>query len=398
MTNLNTVTAYSLNAPKKNFHTNSLKPANFRNEVNYKQAASSINSQKYPSFTAAAQLTLVQDVVPYNLLRKINRIFDSIVDARNVLLKHKPTLATTINVEEDCITALDTSTKVPNLFYKREDLTSIGAYKVRGALYQASKIVEENPDGDLSFFAASTGNHALGVLKAAEALKLHNVTICVPENVAIFKRQKLEKRVSELNKRGLNARLVVEGETFDHTNQIAQQLAAQDKHSFYIDPYNNHNAVAGQGTIGLELLSQLSRKLSKEVERLTVIVPIGGGGLISGISCALKEGISKFPNLKKLKLNVIGVKLADLNSKYGDAIKVRSTGNHNKDLIADLVERQFTIDDTDMKKGIDFILDDLGVKVEGASAGTLKPVLGSAVRPSKNHAVVCLLSGGNILV
>lgn len=401
MANSNTVKTYSL-APKKALYTGNLGQSWLKNEVNIKQLAPSFHKQWHsvPSFAGAAQMVLVQDIVPYALRSKMNMIFDSINDARRVLLRHKPVLSTTKRVEADCLTPLDTSTKVKNLFYKREDTTSIGAYKVRGALYQTSKIIEENPAGNLSFFAASTGNHALGVLKAAEALKLHNVTICVPENVAIFKRQKLEKRVLELNKKGLNAKLLIKGETFDHTNKIAQELAAQDKNNFYIDPYNNHNAVAGQGTIGLELLSQLDKKISTshKLKELTVIVPIGGGGLISGVSCALKSGISHFPNLKKLKLRIIGVKLEDLNSLYGDAIKVRSVGNHNNELISGLVEKQVKINDTDMKKGIDFIRDDLGVKVEGASAGTLKPIFENTVRPSETNAVICLLSGGNVVL
>lgn len=400
MANLNTVATYSFTTKKTHF-SNSLRQAELINENNTGQKFPNSHKQwsSMPNFTGStAKLILVQDIVPYHLRPKVNKIFDSINDARRVLLKHKPALSTSGNIELDCITALDESTKMPNLFYKREDKTSIGAYKVRGALYQASKIVEENPTGNLSFFAASTGNHALGVLKAAETLKIPNVTICVPENIAAFKRQKLEKRVSELIKKGLSAKLLIKGETFEQTNQLAQQIAKQSEQSFYIDPYNNHNAVAGQGTIGIELLSQLNKRLSgsDEVENLTVIVPIGGGGLISGISCALKECISNFPNLKKLKLNVVGVKLEDLNSLHGDAIKVKTVGNHNQDIISGLVGKQVKINDNDMKKGMDFISNDIGAKVEGASAGTLKPIFDGIAKPSEKNAVVCILSGGNL--
>lgn len=397
----NTVTKYSVDTPKKrNQYASGLKQTKLKNEKSLKQIDSIFRKREHSllSFTGTAPLYLLQDIVPYNLHQKISKICDSIYDAKLVLLKHKLNLSTVENIEEDCITSLDKSKKIPNLFYKREDKTSIGAYKVRGALYQASKIVEENPTGDLSFFAASTGNHALGVLKAAEALKLSKVTICVPENVSVFKKQKLEKRVLELQGKGINAKLLIKGATFEQTNLLAQELAKENKNSFYLDPYNNHNAVAGQGTIGLELLSQLDKRFSNsdKLESLTVIVPIGGGGLISGISCALKSGISRFPNLKKLKLNVIGVKLEDLNSLHGDAIKVSTVGDHNNDFISKLVGKQFKINDYDMKKGMDFISDDLGVKVEGAAAGTLKPIFEKIVRPSERNAVVCVLSGGNV--
>ena len=401
MTKLNTTTMPSLTGTKKSLGASQARQTRLRSKSNFRQAVPNFNGQNdfSPLFTgASSQLSVVQGLIPYGLTNKTYRLFDSIKDARKVLLKHKSELATE-NVELGCLTALDPSTKLPNLFYKREDKTSIGAYKVRGALYQISKIVEEHPTGNLNFLAASTGNHALGVLKSAEILKLSNVTIFVPENVADFKLQKLEKRVLELNKKGLNVQLVVKGETFEQTNKLTQELASQDKQSFYIDPYNNHHAVAGQGTLGLELLSQLDKRLSgsKTVETLTVIVPIGGGGLISGISCALKEGIGNFPNLKKLKLNIVGVKLEDLNSQYGDAIKVQHVGHHNQDLILGLVKRQFKISDEDMKKGMSFVFDDLGAKVESASAGTLKPILNGVVRPSKKNAVVCILSGGNVV-
>lgn len=396
----NTVTKYSLKTPQNNLYISSPKQANTSPEKHYKETLANFYKHEHTfiNFKGSVPSYLVQNVMPYNLRQRVSKICDSTYDARKVLLKHKPELSTAKNIEDDCLTSLDTSRKLPNLFYKREDKTSIGAYKVRGALYQISKIIAENPTGNLSFFAASTGNHALGVLKTAETLKLSNVTICVPENVSLFKRQRLEERVLELQAKGINAKLLIKGETFDQTNQLAQQLAKESEQGFYIDPYNNHNAVAGQGTIGLELLSQLDKRFSDsdKLKRLTVVVPIGGGGLISGISCALKSSMKNFPNLKKLKLNIIGVKLENLNSKHGDAIKVRNVGDHNYDLISKLVERQFKISDDDMKKGMDFVNDDLGARVEGAAAGTLKPIFEKYVRPSEQDAVVCILSGGNV--
>lgn len=376
---------------------------NEKMEFNFTKWQSAVNSYSLPKFTKFGNLELAEKVVPLYLLRKVRELYSSIVDAKNVLLNYKSVLSTTTDIENNCITPLAASKKLPMVFYKREDLTSIKAYKIRGALYQMSKIIKENPSAKLKFIAASTGNHALGVLKAAEILKVDNVTICISKDVTDFKKQKLHKKVFELNQKDINAKLIIEGDNFDQTNQLAQELAEQDEHSFYIDPYNTHNAVAGQGTIGLELLSQLNERFlsSSEFEKLkeiTVIVPIGGGGLISGISCALKSGINSFPNLKKLKLRVIGIKLENLDSKYGDAIKVKVVGEHNDDYIKFLVERKITVNDIDMKKGINFINDDLGVKVEGASAGTLKPVLEKIVTPSETNAVICIISGSNTTI
>lgn len=351
-------------------------------------------------FTKFGTLEIAENVIPIQLFRKINTLYSSINEAKKVLLKYKAELSTTENVEHDCITPLMESKKHPMLFYKREDLTSIKAYKIRGALYQMNKIIEENNSRNLNFIAASTGNHALGVLKAAEILNVSNVTICISKDVTKFKREKLQKKVCELKKKDINAQLVIDGENFDHANKIAKYLANTNGNSFYIDPYNNHNAVAGQGTIGLELLSQLENKFNNgnfdQLKEVIVIVPIGGGGLISGTACALKTGISNSPQLKGLKLRIIGVKLEDLSSKYGDAIKVKTVGEHNSECINHFVEKQITINDKDMKKGIGFVYRDINAKVEGASAGTLKPVLDELIMPSSKCAVICLISGGNV--
>lgn len=343
--------------------------------------------------------------IPINLLlvKKINELYASIKNARKVLSWYKMELSANSDYDNN-LTPLTNSNNIPMLFYKREDLTSINAYKIRGAFYQMCKLVQEKPSSNLKFITASTGNHALGVLKAAEIIKVSNVTICISKNVTDFKRQELKKKVFKLKSKGINAELVVEGENFDQTNQFAKNLAEFDESSFYIDPYNTHNAVAGQGTIGLELLFQLDKKFSligqnelNKIKELTVVVPIGGGGLISGISCALKTGMKNFKYLKHLKLNVIGVNLDNLNSKYGDAIKVKTVGNHNSELINYFVENKIVIDDNDMEKGMNFVYQDIGAKVEGASAGTLKPILENSVIPSENNVVVCVLSGGNII-
>lgn len=353
-----------------------------------------------PSNNKLPNLKVIKTPFDTNMTEMTNKLYLSILDAKNILVEYKAKLSLSEVDEEDNITPLVESTKYPMLFYKREDLTSIKAYKVRGALYQMNKVIEEMPGKNLRFVAASTGNHALGVLKAAEILNVSNVIICISESVTEFKKNKLSRRILELKEKGINVELIIKGESFDQTNDFAQNLAELDENSFYIDPYNNHNAVAGQGTIGLEVLSQLGKRLSEKnskLEELTVIIPVGGGGLISGISCALKYSINQFPVLKNLKLKVIGVSLKDLNSFYGDAIKVESVGSHNFSYIDYLVDKKIKIDDTDMKKGIDFVHQDINARVEGASAGTLKPVLENIVFPGKNSAVVCILSGGNII-
>jgi len=361
-----------------------------------------------PKFTDCGKLKFSQNTLPLGIYRKVSTLFDSIQSARTVMLRYKSDLSTVVGFENYCITPLTASNKLPMLFYKREDLTCIKAYKIRGAIYQMSKIIEQNHSTKLNFVAASTGNHALGVLKAAEILRVPGVTICISESVTDFKRQKLENRVNDLKKKGINGNLVVKGENFDQTNKYAKGIVETNEDTYYIDPYNTHNAVAGQGTIGFEILTQLENQFFdqeqleydyeklKKLKKITVVVPIGGGGLISGIATALLMGIQSFPKFKKMDVSVVGVKLGDLNSIYGDAIKVKIPGEHNQDLLQHLVNKQVLISDADMKRGMDFISDDLKVLVEGASSGTLKPIFERIVQPSEENAVICVLSGGNV--
>lgn len=366
-----------------------------------------VKKSSNPYFTQFGKIKLGENELPLSMYRKISGLYESILDAKTVLLRYKSDIATVVAMENDCITPLAASLRLPMVFYKREDLTSIKAYKIRGAVYQMSKIIEENHSNKLRFVAASTGNHALGTLKAAEILKVPGVTICISESVTKFKKQKLEKRIKDLLSKGINAELLVIGENFDQTNKAAIDMANSSDDIYFIDPYNKHNAVAGQGTIGLEILAQLEHQFFdyeeldfdidkiNRIKELTIIVPIGGGGLISGISTAVKLAIQAHPRFKHLKVKVVGVRLKDLNSKHGDAIKVKTLGDHNQDVIEYLVDKQVTVTDMDMQRGINFILDDLNARVEGASAATLKPVFDNMVIPSEEHAVICIVSGGN---
>lgn len=369
-----------------------------------------IKKSANPYFTPLGKLKLAENELPISVYRKAHHLFESMQHAKSVMLRYKSDLGTVVGVECNCITPLVASKRLPMVFYKREDLTSIKAYKIRGAIYQMSKIIEQNHSKDLRFVAASTGNHALGVFKSAEILKVPRVTICISETVTSFKKKKLEKRVDELRSKGINAELVVHGENFDQTNQFALNMVETNPNTYYIDPYNTHNTVAGQGTIGLEMLCQLENQFFNfesldfntekldQIKEITVIVPIGGGGLISGISTAFKMGIKSYPRLKHAKIKVIGVKLKDINSKHGDAIRVKKCGDHNLNIIEHLVDKQVAITDMDMQRGINFVFDDIGARVEGASAATLTPILDNMVIPSPQHAIICVLSGGNITI
>lgn len=391
---------HQVNNLKNKKRNEKLAQLNKLTEVYFERESLMDSEKKYSctTFTKFGKIKLAQNTVSLSLFKQINDLYLSVLEAKKVMLQYKSELATVETVDNNSITPLAESKNLPMVFYKREDLTTIKAYKIRGALYQMKKFIDKYHNADISFVAASTGNHALGVLKAAEILNVSGVTIFVPENVTDFKKHKLEKRVFELSKKGIKAKLIVKGKCFEETNALAKDVSTNNKHCFYVDPYNTHNAVAGQGTIGLELLSQLNTIKAKhpDINKVSVISPIGGGGLISGIACALKTGIKYYPKLKDITLNVIGVRLKDLTSKYGDAIKVKVAGKNNQEYINKLVDKQVIINDDDMKKCMDYIYEDIDAHVEGASSGTLASVMNSIVTPSKAHAVICVLSGGNV--
>jgi threonine dehydratase len=155
---------------------------------------------------------------------------------------------------------LSESAGVP-VFLKAENLQRTGSYKIRGAYNRLSQLTaEERARGVV---AASAGNHAQGVALAARELGI-TATIYMPTGVALPKLQAT---------RGYGADVVLEGDIFDETNAAAQAFAATTGATF-IPPFDHHDVIAGQGTLGLEILDQLP-------DVGTIIVPIGGGGLIS---------------------------------------------------------------------------------------------------------------------
>src|SRR5262245_33446894 len=152
---------------------------------------------------------------------------------------------------------------------KLENLQTTGSFKIRGALNKLSSLTPE--ERRRGVIAASAGNHAQGVASAARQLGIY-ATILMPEATPITK-------VEATTFAG--ARVILQGETFDDAMHVARSLAAE-RGLTMIHPFDDPAVIAGQGTIGLELLQQLP-------ELGTVVVPVGGGGLISGIAVALKS-------------------------------------------------------------------------------------------------------------
>ncbi|MFX1416573.1 MAG: threonine/serine dehydratase, partial [Promethearchaeota archaeon] len=194
-------------------------------------------------------------------MKKYKALFEKILDAREVLkgIKH--------------ITRLDRSTTFSqmsggNVYLKLENLQKTGSFKVRGAAYAMSQLKEAEKRAGV--IAASAGNHAQGVAYAATRLGIDS-TIVMPIFSPVAKIQATQ---------GYGANVILHGITFDDALAHAREKS-KDTGATFLHPFNDENVIAGQGTIGLEIIDELP-----DVD--TVAVPVGGGGLASGVAVALK--------------------------------------------------------------------------------------------------------------
>jgi len=350
---------------------------------------------RLPGFPAGLS---VQSYFPlvhlYARVQEASRILDRYRDA--LRLPGNDLCVTGKETLQAPLTALTPSTLQSHLFYKREDQTVTRAYKVRGAVVGMAKVMESG-EAD-RFLAVSTGNHALGVLKAAELLRPQSVRLVVPASTAPLKLNKLREAIDGLNKNNVQADLLFKGETFDEARDWALSNTLESE--AYLDPYNDPWVVAGQGTLGLELLRQIGKilKQNPSYEEVVVISPVGGGGLLTGTATALKLGSLWESSFRNVTVRLAGQRLDDFNSPLGDAIRVAHMADSNKIMLATLQVPLRDMSNAHMAQGMDFVQADLGAKVEGASGGAVYPVLAEEeFRPSSTRLVISVLSGGNTL-
>ncbi len=305
-------------------------------------------------------------------------------------------------------TPLTASQFLSGVYYKREDLTAIGAYKVRGALVALHQAMKTH--SGYSFAFVSTGNHALGGLKAAEVLNPHpaSIRIVIPRKTDELKLRKLQEEIKRLFSLGINAKLEMQGETFDEAKDWLKDNLQQEE--YYIDPYTDRWVVAGQGTIGLEILAHINLLLSSRnfkeanIREIIVITPIGGGGLLSGICSAvngaLQEGKLQECLLRGAEIKFVGLRIPkekQQESKYGGAILVKNIAISNQIILNALGVDVVEIEDSGMEDAMKYINSDIGVKVEGPSAATIYPVLyRDEYAPREDRLIICVLSGGNV--
>jgi len=265
---------------------------------------------------------------------------------------------------------------------KCENLQRTGSYKIRGAYNRISRLTDEEKARGV--VAASAGNHAQGVAFAARELGIR-ATIFMPTGVALPKLQAT---------RQYGAEVILRGHTVAEPLLAAAEFAAQTG-AVLIPPFDHEDVITGQATLGLEILDQ-----TPDVE--TVVVPIGGGGLISGVATALKLRAAQ----EGRSIRVVGVQAhppslaagrateIEITPTIADGIAVAKPGLLNFDIIRESVDEVVTVEDDDTARALLLLLERAKLVVEPAGAVGVAAILAGLVRDAGRTVVI--LSGGNI--
>jgi len=270
------------------------------------------------------------------------------------------------------------------IYVKAECLQKSGSFKIRGAYNKIASLT--NKEKARGVIAPSAGNHAQGVALAAKLQGIRS-TIVMPQYAPLTK-------VNATRRFG--AEVVLQGASFDDAVAHAYELKKQG--FTYIHAFNDEKIIAGQGTIGLELLESLP-------ELALVVVPIGGGGLIGGIATAIKalrpgarivgvqaEGCAPVrPSLKEG--HPVSVATAQT---IADGIAVKRPGDLTLPIIGDKVDEVVEVSDDEIARGIAHCVQNLKLVVEGAGAAGMAAVLAGKIKPRSGEVVAIVLGGGNI--
>ena len=271
-----------------------------------------------------------------------------------------------------------------HIYLKPENLQITGSFKVRGACFKIAQLTEEEKAKGV--VACSAGNHAQGVALAATTHGIKSL-ICLPDNAPISKIEATKWYGADV--------CLVEG-VYDDAYQKALKLRDEKGYTF-VHPFDDEDVIAGQGTIGLELLEQLP-------DLDAVIVPIGGGGLISGVAFAIKH---LNPNVKIYGVQASGAP-SMLNSiehnkiermgfvrTIADGIAVKEPGEHTFEYCKKYVDEIVTVNDDEISTAILALIEQHKLIAEGAGAVAVAADMFNKV-PIKGKKAICLVSGGNI--
>lgn len=270
------------------------------------------------------------------------------------------------------------------LYLKPENLQYTGSFKLRGSGYMISQLSDEEKSHGV--IACSAGNHAQGVALAATKYGIKSL-ICLPDGAPISKVEATK---------GYGAEVCMVPGVYDDAYNKAIELRDKEGYTF-VHPFDNLDVIAGQGTIGLEILNELS-------DADAIVVPIGGGGLISGVAFAAKTlkpdikiyGVqaqgapSMFNSIKNGKIERL-----ESVSTIADGIAVKQPGENTFKLVSQYVDDIVTVSEDEISSAILALIEQQKMTAEGAGAVSVAAVMFNKV-PVKGKKVVCVVSGGNI--
>jgi len=271
------------------------------------------------------------------------------------------------------------------VFLKKENLQVTGAFKIRGAYNKIASLSDEKRL--CGVVAASAGNHAQGVALSASKFNI-KATIIMPESTPLTKVNGVKH---------FGAEVILKGSNYDEAYAYALTYGQKNGLTF-IHPFEDEEVIAGQGTVGLEILSQC--------ENLdAIIVPIGGGGLIAGISTAVKalnpkievigvsaSGAPAFKNSYELKKPIDSTSVRTI----ADGIAVRDTSHITLEYALKYVDKIISVDDEEIASAILYLLEKQKLVVEGAGSVGVAALLHNKLSAYKNRRIAVVLSGGNM--
>ncbi|MFO8078219.1 MAG: threonine ammonia-lyase [Thermoplasmatota archaeon] len=271
-----------------------------------------------------------------------------------------------------------------NLYLKMENLQLTGSFKIRGAYNKIYHLNEK--DKHKGVVCSSAGNHAQGVAHAATLLQVES-TVFMP----IF-----APPTKILATKSYGAHVILKGETYDDAYENACEYGKKH-HLCFVHPFNDEKVIAGQGTIGIEIYDDL-----QDID--VILVPIGGGGLISGISIALKH---LKPDIQIIGVEAEGAKAMMQSVEAGkikpvhnmatiaDGIAVKNPGEKTFEIIQKHVDDIITVSDKEIAQAMYHLLQRAKIVVEPAGAVTLAAAIANKQR-FKGKNIVTLISGGNV--
>lgn len=268
---------------------------------------------------------------------------------------------------------------------KAEMFQKGGSYKVRGPTHKIARLTEtERARGVI---CSSAGNHSQGVAIAARQYGVKAIVVmaknATPSKIAATK--------------GYGAEVVLHGSIWDEANEKALELV-EERGLTYIHPFDDPDLIAGQGTLGLEILEDFP-----DVE--LVIVPIGGGGLISGVSMALK---SSQPDIRVIGVESSGAPAMKRSVEAGhlvtlseveciiDGLRVKTVGENTRSVVSRFVDEIVTLPDAQIFEAVLWLMSRTKLVTEGAAAAPVGALLQGLIEASPGTKVVCVLSGGNL--